>query len=673
MFDVGQIILDVYVVEKYLGAGGAGEVFLVRRSLDNMRYAVKTVHSKKMNSTRLRQDLLREIRVTQSLGDHPHIVPSRFFRLIDGNLAVFSDYISGGTLHSWIRAGKIRSRDRLLDVAIQIAWGLDAAHSGGIIHKDIKPANILMERDGRARVADFGLIRGMTPAFCSPEQAAEEELTPATDLWSWALVVMNMWFGTGKWILGPQAPVALEYLSRSEWPCGPAPNALMELLSRCLDRHPENRPATALEIAETLRTLYVDLGSGPYPRPDPPELTASSTGRSGPARCRSIVDGRSFADPRQLLDEIFHKVNASTIDLESLVPELHHIPDTFVDDLHAYLFIEDILHRISAEGDPDWLYLLALTLKRKALILFDSGDAKSAALTHGQCRDVLKELILWHDRADLWMDLATQYIDITFCHLHLAQFDTARDSIEQARRAADKTPESHRNEQYYLDYLMMLGNQGIIAAKTGDPDHALMIFKESLGLLDSVADRIDPVKLKKARAQAEFNCATHLQKIFRFEESVNHFLSALQFQTAIAADEEPNERVFLSSICMNLAVTLAELDRLDKAAFFFDRTRSILDDILAKSDHHYVIRKKALYYRNLGLFNHQRGRCEDAATAAREGIDLMTSVLEKRGSVEYASLLASLYQDFARYLEEMNRLDEAREAREQAERFDNGS
>ncbi|HPQ41936.1 MAG TPA: protein kinase, partial [bacterium] len=153
---MGQTILDVYVVEKFLGAGGAGEVFLVRRIPDNMKYAVKTIHSRKVKSTRLRQDLLREIRVSRNLGDHPHIVPSRFFRIVDGTLAVFSDYVSGGTLHSWIRAGKIRRKDQLLDIAIQTAWGIDVAHAGGIIHKDIKPANILMEPDGRARIADFG-------------------------------------------------------------------------------------------------------------------------------------------------------------------------------------------------------------------------------------------------------------------------------------------------------------------------------------------------------------------------------------------------------------------------------------------------------------------------------------------------------------------------------------
>src|SRR5206468_3896772 len=131
------------------------------------------------------------------LGLHPHVVDCYYVRRIEGAPRLFVEYVDGGSLHDWIRQKRLRTLDRVLDVAIQFAWGLHYAHEQGLVHLDVKPANVMITSDGLAKVTDFGLARarlhplvgagslgparggetltvdgagGVTPAYMSPEQ-----------------------------------------------------------------------------------------------------------------------------------------------------------------------------------------------------------------------------------------------------------------------------------------------------------------------------------------------------------------------------------------------------------------------------------------------------------------------------------------------------------------------
>src|SRR5204863_3896399 len=133
------------------------------------------------------------------LGLHPHTVTCYYVRRLGGIPWVFAEYVAGGSLHEWIRTrrlyagGAAEALERILDIAIQFAWGLQHAHEEGLVHRDVKPGNVLLTPEGVAKVTDFGMARargssneapagdaaasilvsagGMTPAFCSPEQA----------------------------------------------------------------------------------------------------------------------------------------------------------------------------------------------------------------------------------------------------------------------------------------------------------------------------------------------------------------------------------------------------------------------------------------------------------------------------------------------------------------------
>src|SRR6266498_3867772 len=215
----GELLLDDFEVQQVLGQGGMGKVYLVRSRTTAMEFAVKRALIKDDNS---RQNFLSELQTWIDLPEHPNIAACRFFRTIGDEIVIFSEYINGGTLADWIRDRRLTTLEQILDVAIQFVWGLQALHEHGLIHQDVKPGNVLMTTKGTAKVTDFGLARarlrggggqfysptdapnsqsvlvsvgGMTQAYCSPEQAAKQPLSRKTDIWSWGVSVLDMFYG----------------------------------------------------------------------------------------------------------------------------------------------------------------------------------------------------------------------------------------------------------------------------------------------------------------------------------------------------------------------------------------------------------------------------------------------------------------------------------------------
>src|SRR4051812_28725754 len=161
----GHAFLDEFVVEGVLGRGGMGEVYRVRRQSTGEVLAVKRAC---LRGEDVRRSFLAELETWIDLPDHPHLVACRFFRTVGDEVVLFTDVATGGSLADWIAQGRLTALDGRLDVAIQVAWGLHAVHELGVVHQDVKPANVLMSEDGTARVADFGLARARAQASPVP-------------------------------------------------------------------------------------------------------------------------------------------------------------------------------------------------------------------------------------------------------------------------------------------------------------------------------------------------------------------------------------------------------------------------------------------------------------------------------------------------------------------------
>ena len=333
-----DVILDLYRVEGVLGEGGMGRVYRVRHTGWNIDLAVKTPLAKYLTEEGKR-NFTHEAETWVNLGLYPHAVSCYYVRDVDGLPRLFAECVEGGSLKDWIdnrrlyEGGAKAALEFMLDVAVQFAWGLHYAHEQGLVHQDVKPANVMMTPEGVAKVTDFGLAQAraasgevsqesdptrsivvagagaMTPAYCSPEQRAKEPLTRRTDVWSWGASVLEMFAGGVQWMSGPEVEEALNsYLE--EWSEGARKEAegvpkmpvdVVTLLRWCFRRSPQQRPRDMRQVAEALGDIYRKETGKVYPRTEPKAGKSLADGLNN--RAASLLDLGKQSEALALWDE----------------------------------------------------------------------------------------------------------------------------------------------------------------------------------------------------------------------------------------------------------------------------------------------------------------------------------------------------------------------------------
>ena len=303
----GDVLLGTYRVESRPFKGGMGAVWRVHHTGWDVDLAMKRPHPEAFRTEAQKQSFTDECRYWMNLGLHPNIVSCYYVREIDGIPTIFSEWMENGSLESHIKNGTLyegsekKVQARLLDIAIQFARGLHYAHENDLIHQDVKPDNLLLDRHWAAKVSDFGLAKartmltflegtateleydpdatmvtpggGRTPAYCSPEQAAAQLLTRRTDIYSWAVSVLEMYLGDKPWAHGREltgplvGSVCRDYFDMCEE--RPVPKALQDLLAWCLEMDPDDRPRDFGEVETQLLTIYREETGSAYPRPAP--------------------------------------------------------------------------------------------------------------------------------------------------------------------------------------------------------------------------------------------------------------------------------------------------------------------------------------------------------------------------------------------------------------------
>ena len=162
---IGETIANLYEVSGVLGEGGMGTVYKVRHLGWDLDLAVKCPKPSLLARAGGAENFEREAETWVQLGLHPHTVSCYYVRRLGGIPRVFAEFVAGGSLTDWIKDGRLyqgtpeEAIRRMLDVAIQFAWGLDYAHEQGLIHQDVKPGNVMVTTDGLVKVTDFGLSR----------------------------------------------------------------------------------------------------------------------------------------------------------------------------------------------------------------------------------------------------------------------------------------------------------------------------------------------------------------------------------------------------------------------------------------------------------------------------------------------------------------------------------
>ncbi len=266
--DFQAAIAGRYSLERELGRGGMGVVYLAREVRLDRPVAIKLLPPSKASAPGLRERFQREARTAAKLS-HPNIIPIHAVEEIGEFVFFAMAYVEGETLTERVRNRGPLAPSEASRVLRDVAWALAYAHGQGVIHRDVKPDNILLESGGRVLVADFGIasvVAGAgalstgevvgTPEFMSPEQALGEAVDARSDLYSLGIVGYFACSGT----LPFEAEKATEVLAKQVTEPAPplanvaplVPRRLAQAIDRCLAKEPADRPDGPAALAEQL-------------------------------------------------------------------------------------------------------------------------------------------------------------------------------------------------------------------------------------------------------------------------------------------------------------------------------------------------------------------------------------------------------------------------------------
>ncbi len=329
--------VDHFVVERLIGRGGMGEIYLARDDTLGRRVALKLISPTFLGSHATRKRFLLEARTTARF-NHPHIVSIYAVGEHAGRPYMALEYLEGQTLREYMATSVPGAADAIR-FGLPIARALAEAHKHGVLHRDLKPGNIMLPSDGRLRVLDFGIAKGLdtsdlspdarleeiritatglqslagrdttsvrtrflgTPAYMAPEQWRGEPVGPATDMWAFGLILYQMVTGRRPYhgvplqhivdaVAGPDPVPPVAGLAEG------LPKDLAALIDQCLSKNPAERPSAA-EAAARLEVLqdaqpHGALRSDPGVRSQPPLSRSKTPGTNKTSGCVRPPRGR---------------------------------------------------------------------------------------------------------------------------------------------------------------------------------------------------------------------------------------------------------------------------------------------------------------------------------------------------------------------------------------------
>jgi hypothetical protein len=255
-----------YSIDRELGRGGMGVVYLAREVHLDRLVAIKLLPPELSALPALRDRFLREARLAAKLS-HPNIIPIHAVDETDGFVFYVMAYVDGETLAQRVHArGPVSATDGIRMLR-EVSWALGYAHAQGLVHRDVKPDNILIEgMTGRALVADFGIAAAAgdvigdgvsgTPEFMSPEQALGSEVDARSDIYSLSATAFYAFSGRLPFEGRTATEVLAKQVTEQAPPLGAVgiavPRKLALLVDRCLAKNPASRPESAQALAEQL-------------------------------------------------------------------------------------------------------------------------------------------------------------------------------------------------------------------------------------------------------------------------------------------------------------------------------------------------------------------------------------------------------------------------------------
>jgi serine/threonine protein kinase len=302
-WQVGDVIDSRYEILGQIGVGGMGVVWKVHHYEWDRVLALKMPLPQLVGSLALKERYLREAETWVGLGVHPHIVQCWYVLNIEGRPCLFLDYMTGGSLKDRIDQKTIYPGKWvvIMELAMQVASGLAHSHSRGVVHRDVKPENLLFKADGTIGVTDFGLVKtalpesverstGLTrgtdfgvsgagaylgtPQYGAPEQwGAAERVGPAADIYAFGITLYEMCCGRRPFDVEGDPNMTLKILLNAHINTPPPdpreffseiPEDLVLLCKACLEKDPARRPPSMQAVHQVLSALHYRLTGAKY-------------------------------------------------------------------------------------------------------------------------------------------------------------------------------------------------------------------------------------------------------------------------------------------------------------------------------------------------------------------------------------------------------------------------
>ena len=323
---IGQTISHYRIIEQ-LGSGGMGVVYKAQDTNLDRTVALKFLAAYLLESEEHKQRFLREAKATASL-DHPNICIVHEVGEVDGHVFLTMGYIDGPEVGAKIKERPLKL-DEAIDIAIQAASGLQAAHQKGIVHRDIKSSNIMLTSSGQVKILDFGLAyladrtrltRGETrlgtPAYMSPEQTQGHAVDHRTEIWSLGVVLYEMVTGRLPFRGDREQAVAYGIQHEEPEPITAQRAGLPMELEWVVGKALAKAPAERYQHVEDLLVDWVSIiGRNFYwqrqpGEPIPPEILQYATPEARAAYETRVADERGQREvERHLPQSVFQGLN----------------------------------------------------------------------------------------------------------------------------------------------------------------------------------------------------------------------------------------------------------------------------------------------------------------------------------------------------------------------------
>jgi eukaryotic-like serine/threonine-protein kinase len=304
-----EVLGDRYLLQSRIGSGGMATIYRAQDLQMHRAVAVKVLREIYSTDPKFVARFQREARAASAL-KHPNIVQVYDYGQTEGNYYIVMELIEGTDLSSYLTSYNVLDVDHAIIIAHDVALGLGAAHRRRIVHRDVKPQNVLIGIDGSIKLTDFGIVSiykdanaerlttsGMTLGtvqYFSPEQAQGEIVTPAADVYELGIVMYEMLTGHPPFDGNSAVIVAMQHIQDKPTPPSQfnpnIPSDLEEIILRCLEKEPGERFTDGSQLARALGKLG-DAKTGETASTSPKNMPISTSSTQTPSRMSK--DGQS--------------------------------------------------------------------------------------------------------------------------------------------------------------------------------------------------------------------------------------------------------------------------------------------------------------------------------------------------------------------------------------------